>query len=64
MKTALDYNLQPGTNGLKWYKFWTPGLATYKSKSKIVAALNLGFMVFRKDKIMGDITRWDGKNWS
>ena len=63
MKTAIDYDLQPGTRGLKWYRFWTPGLAIYKSKAKIVEALNLGLTVYCEDKIMGDISRWNGEKW-
>ena len=64
MKTAIDYDLAAGTNGLKWYKFWTPGLKAFTTKQRIVDALNLGLTVFRKDKIMGDVTSWDGKDWA
>lgn len=57
-KMAFDYDLAAGTHSLKYYKFWTPGLRPYKSKEKIVEALNLGLLVFCKDKIMGTTTQW------
>ncbi|KKK99433.1 hypothetical protein LCGC14_2632770 [marine sediment metagenome] len=64
MKTATDYNLQSGTHGLKWYKFWTPGLKPFTTKARIIEALNLGLTVYCEDKIMRTITSWDGKRWA
>ena len=63
MKQAIDYSMQPGSLSLKYYKFFTPGLCTYKTKSKIIEALNLGIEVYRLDKIMNNIHRWNGEKW-
>ena len=59
MKTAIDYSLQPGSLSLKYYKFYTPGIGIYKTKSKIIEALNLGIDVYCLDKDMGDIFKWN-----
>lgn len=63
MKTAFDYDLHPGTHSLKYYKFYTPGICVYKTKSKIIEALNLGIVVYMLDKIMGETYAWNGCNW-
>ena len=63
MKTAIDYSLNPGTCSLKYYKFYTVGIGTYKTKSKIIEALNLGIEVFRLDKIMNTLSKWNGEKW-
>ncbi len=63
MKTAIDYSMQPGSLSLRHYRFYTPGLCTYKTKSKIIEALNLGIEVCRFDNIMKEIHRWDGNEW-
>ena len=63
MKTAFDYSLQPGSLSLKYYRFYTPGLCTYKTKSKIIEALNLGIEVYRLDKIIKTIHKWNGDSW-
>jgi len=64
MKTAIDYSLQPGSCSLKYYRFYTPGLCNYKTKSKIIEALNLGIEVCRFDKIMKCTHRWNGNEWA
>lgn len=63
MKTANDYGISPGRGGLKYYKYYSTGLASYKTKAKIVEALNLGIEVFRLDKIMNTVEKWNGINW-
>jgi len=63
MKTALDYSLNAGTCSLKYYKFYTVGIGTYKTKSKIIEALNLGIEVLRLDRIMNTVSKWNGERW-
>jgi len=63
MKTTNDYSLSPGTCSLKYYKFYTKGIGSYKTKSKIIEALNLGIEVYRRDKIMNTLSRWNGEKW-
>jgi len=60
----LKYDIPPGCGGLKHYKYWTPGLPSFKSKYEIVKAIEIGLIVYRRDKIMGTISQWDGKEWS
>lgn len=67
MKTtpnAYKYNLEAGRGGLEWYKYYTPGLAPYKTKARVVEALELGIIVFRIDKIMNTKEKWNGTNWA
>jgi hypothetical protein len=64
MKTLTDCSLNPGTCSLKYYRFYTPGLCSYKTKSRILEALNLGIEVFRFDKIMKITTKWNGQEWT
>ena len=59
MKKAIDYSLNPGLLSLKYYRFYTPGICTYKTKSKIIEALNLGIEVYMFDKDMGHTFKWD-----
>ena len=65
MKTAIDYQLNTGTHSLNYYKFYTPGICVYKTKSKIIKALNLGIKVYMLDKDMGETYQWDyeRENW-
>ena len=65
MKNASYYFMDKGKLSLKYYSFWTPGFHTYKSKSKVIEALNLGMQVYMKDKIMGYVHFWDHhiKEW-
>jgi hypothetical protein len=61
MKTVIDYQLQPGTHSLKYYHFYTPGLRAYSSKAKVIEALNLGLAVYRLDKIMKYVHKWNNE---
>ena len=63
MKTANDYQIGPVKGGLKYYRYFCIGLASFKSKEKIVEALNLGLDVYRFDKIMNLTEIWDGEDW-
>ena len=62
-KTAHDYQIGRGRGGLKYYRYFSIGLASYKSKSRIVEALNLRMDVYRIDKIMNLTEMWDGNSW-
>lgn len=64
MKTAFDYGLGEGTRSLKYFKFHTPGIGIYKTKSKIVEALNLGMTVYCTDKTMGTVWIYKNNEWT
>ena len=64
MKTAHDYQIESGRGSLKFYKYFSIGLKPYKTKARVIEALNLGIEVCRFDKIMERIEKWDGDNWS
>lgn len=59
-----DYQIGKGRGGLKYYKYYSIGLRPYKTKERIIEALNMGIEVFRFDKIMRTISKWDGQNWT
>ncbi len=52
--------LQKGSGGLKHYKYWTNKI-TLRTKKDILEALRLNLKVFRKDKIMGTVAKFNYK---
>jgi len=63
MDKEVKYQLRRGEGSLKWYKYFTPGFTTYKTKDDVKKALDLCFKVIRIDKITGDKFYWDGDFW-
>ncbi len=45
-------DLRPGSGKLEHYKYWTPGLRPYNTKSSVLQAIELKQRVYRKDREM------------
>ena len=41
-----------GRGGLKYYKYWVIGLRAFTTKAQVLKALELGQVVYRKDKLL------------
>ena len=61
MSENIPTCLRPGSGTLKYYKYWTPGLRPYKTKSAILKAIELKISVFRLDKIMNKTEEFNYK---
>lgn len=58
-KFVIPTCLGTGCGGLKYYKYWTPGLNTYIGKWEVIEGLKQGLDILRLDKIMDEVEKFN-----